>query len=323
MRILGSFFILCIACFSHTYAQAPLLSDSDNKVNELPFTTKELFVKTDDAQIFCRVIGNGNPIVVIHGGPGLTQDYLLPQMAKLAKNNRVIFYDQRGCGQSSGEINADSIRIETFMNDLESIRKAFGYSKITILGHSWGGFLAMEYAIEHPESVQNLILLNSCPASSEEYNLFLQEYMKRLAPFQDELNSITESDKFVEGDPATIEKYFRIIFRTYCYDPIKANYLDLRMSPKAFIDGTKVSKIFNQNILTKPFSLHEQLKKIQIPTLIIHGDFDVAPYAGAQKIHESIDNSKYILIKNCGHFPFVESPDEFFEALGRFLDKNQ
>lgn len=104
----------------------------------------KIFIKTNDAQIFCRVFGKGEPIIVVHGGPGLSQDYLLPQMAKLAQTNLVIFYDQRGCGLSTGAINEDSIQIKTFVDDLEAIRKSFGYKKVTVLGHSWGGFLAMD-----------------------------------------------------------------------------------------------------------------------------------------------------------------------------------
>ena len=87
------------------------------------------------------------------------------------------------------------------------------------------------------------------------------------------------------------------------------------MSQKACINGEKVEEIFMQNLFVKPFNLHDQLKKVRIPTLIIHGDADIIPPATAQKIHESIAGSKYILIKNCGHFPHVETPDELFKDL--------
>lgn len=86
----------------------------------------------------------------------------------------MIFYDQRCCGQSTGEINASTINIETFVEDLDRIRQELGYKKISILGHSWGGFLAMNYATSHSENVDRLILSNSLPASSEEYTLFSQ-----------------------------------------------------------------------------------------------------------------------------------------------------
>ncbi|MBI5346683.1 MAG: alpha/beta fold hydrolase [Chlamydiae bacterium] len=320
MKIFSLFFLIFTICFSLGFSQDQICSGSSTETKALP-NSKEVFVKANGAKIFCRVIGKGNPILVIHGGPGLSQDYLLPQMARLGKNNLVIFYDQRGCGLSTGEINADSIRIETFRDDIEAIKKAFGYEKITVLGHSWGCFLAMKYATSHPESIDKLILLSSSPASSEEFSLFTKEFERRMAPYQDKLNAIKKTLEFSKRDPTTVANYYRIMFRKYCYDPQKANLLNLCMSQRATINGLKVSDIFEQSLFSKPYNLHAQLKKINISTLIIHGDYDPIPYVTAQNIHESIHNSKYILIKNCGHFPFIETPDELFKDLNDFLHK--
>ncbi len=113
----------------------------------------ELFIDSEGSTIFCRTIGKGKPLIVIHGGPGSGQDYLLPQFYDLAKNNFVIFYDQRGAGRSTGEINEDSMAISVFVKDLEVLRKAFNFDRVSLLGHSWGGFVAMHYAIEHPGGV--------------------------------------------------------------------------------------------------------------------------------------------------------------------------
>ena len=280
---------------------------------------KKLFITTDKSQLFCKTFGKGEPIIVIHGGPGLSHDYLLPQMAKLAETNLVIFYDQRGCGLSTGEINAESIQIESFVDDLEAIRKYFGYEKISILGHSWGGFLAMKYAIAHPEFVNKLILLNSAPASFDEYSLFLQEAGRRMESYRNEIKWIIETPEFVKGEESTTQKYYQTIFGRYFYDPEKVKLLNLQMKPSAFLNGSKVYGIFSQNLLGKPFNLHEQLKKLDITTLIIHGDSDPVPPCTAQKLHESIQGSKYHIIKNCGHFPYVETPDELFLHLNNFL----
>lgn len=78
----------------------------------------EYFIAVENGKLFLRTIGKGKPLIVLHGGPGLTQDYLLPQLYRLAKNNFVIFYDQRGCGQSTGEINANTINIELMIQRL-------------------------------------------------------------------------------------------------------------------------------------------------------------------------------------------------------------
>lgn len=279
----------------------------------------EIFIESNGSKLFCRCVGKGKPLVVIHGGLGLTQDYLLPQLYSLADNNFVIFYDQRGCGRSIGEINQETINIFHLVNDLECIRRAFNFDKISILGHSWGGFLAMHYAIGHPQFVEKLILSNSLPACSEGRSLFLEEYKNRTAPYQEELSAISSSSEFQVGDPKTIERYYRIIFRTYCYQPEKAELLNLQMTPIASVNGAKIFQLLWKSVFENSYDLHASLKTLRIPTLVIHGDADPIPAITAQKIHESIPESKYVLLKQCGHFPYVEQREEYFNHLRKFL----
>ncbi len=280
---------------------------------------KEIVVKTKDAQLFCRVFGQGDPILIIHGGPGLSQDYLLPQMTELAKNNLLIFYDQRGCGHSTGEITSDTMQLQTFVNDLETIRQFFKYDQVTVLGHSWGAFLAMNYAIAYPKGVHKLILLNAHPPSFEEYGLFEQEIMKRLNPCLDEFIAVRESPEFAQGDPIALKKYCKILFEKYFYHPANAQLLNLSFDPETSKNGSKVSELFTQNLFLKPHNIHDQLKQLKVPTLIIHGDSDPIPLSIAQRLHEDIKGSQYFLLKHCGHFPYVETPDEFFQHLNAFL----
>lgn len=281
---------------------------------------KETVIQVQDAKLFCRTIGKGQPLIVIHGGPGLSQDYLLPQMYKHAENHFVIFYDQRGCGQSTGEISPETMTLKMFIDDLESIRKEFKLDKISILGHSWGGFLAMEYAISHPERVEKLILSNTIPASSEEFSLFVQEWIKRTTPFQKELEEIHHTQGFLDGDPNVMEHLHRLIFRTYVYQPEKAELLSLRMTKTASVNGAKVYENIRKNVFEKPFNLHSSLKTLHVPTLVIHGDHDIVPSITAQKIHESIPHSEFVLMHNCGHFPYVEDPVIYFHHLKKFLE---
>lgn len=280
---------------------------------------KELFVEVPNEKLYCHVMGQGNPLIVIHGGPGLTQDYLLPQMSKLAENHLVIFYDQRACGRSTGNITRDDMQISTFVSDLEHIRKFFGLRQISLLGHSWGGFVAFQYAIAHPEKVNKLIISNSMPASSEEFLLFIDEYFKRIAPYQEEIKDLQESPQFLAGDSDAFEKYLRLSFRTYCFDPEKADLLNLAMPDKAGLRFLQVYNVVRQNVFIKPFNFHDALKKLQMPTLVIHGDFDPVPVSTAENLHKSIPNSKFILMKQCGHFPYVEKPQEYFDHLEEFL----
>lgn len=296
------------------YSQIPIPRDN------LP-NIREIYIDSKDTKLFCRILGEGKPLIIIHGGPGLTQDYLLPQMYQLANDYFVIFYDQRGCGKSIGKINENTINMDTFINDIEAIRQALHLNKISVLGHSWGGFLAMSYAITHPEHVDKLILANSMPASSEGFCSFVNEWMRRTAPYSEAMDEIKNTPEFKDGNSELIERYYRIIFRTYCYLPENVDKLNLKMSPQASINGGKVYEILRQNVFDKPFDLHAQLRNLTIPTLVIHGDFDPISPVTAQIIHENIKNSKYVLMKDCGHFPYVEKPEEFFNEIKQFLNE--
>lgn len=280
---------------------------------------QEVTIQAEGAQLFCRAIGAGNPLIVIHGGPGMSQDYLLPQMAKLADTNFVIFYDQRSCGRSTGEITPESMQMNVFLDDIEAIRSHFGFKKVSILGHSWGGFIAMQYAIAHPESVDKLILSNSVPATSDGFSQFIKEWFHRTASIQNELAELHSLKAFQEGDPDCKQRYFRLMFHTYCFLPEKADLLQLGMAPQAYVNGEKVNEAMRQNVLMKVFDLRDSLKKLRMKTLVIHGDFDPVPAETAKTIHENIPGSQYVLMKNCGHFPYVEDPDVYFTVLNGFL----
>jgi proline iminopeptidase len=280
---------------------------------------REGVVDTDGAQLFYRTAGNGKPLVVLHGGIGLSQDYLLPYMLKLADNFCVILYDQRACGASTGEINLNTMTIETFVKDLDAIREALHCEKISILGHSWGGFVAMEYAIAHPNHVEKLIVSNSMPASSDDMNLFAQEWKRRIAPYQADLDALKALQEFAMGEPDVVERYFRTLFRPCFFRPENVSCLNLRMTPIAAIHSVQVDECFQKTLFNKPFDLHSSLKKLQLPTLVIHGDSDQIPPITAESIHRSIPHSRYVLLEHCGHFPYIEDSQRYFELIDTFL----
>lgn len=304
------FTLLAVLYCSYIPAQPPTVTLENSQ---------EVIVSANNAKLFCRTIGKGSPLIVIHGGPGLSQDYLLPQLNALAANHFVIFYDQRACGRSTGNISPETINMATYLNDIEAVRKHFNLDKVSILGHSWGGFLGMQYAIAYPGSIEKLILSNSMSASSDEYYIFVMEWLRRVAPFQNEINKLKNAPEFLAGDPDINEQYNRIIFRTYCYLPEKADLLNIKLSKTAILNGEKVREYMRKEIFEKCFDLYPALKKLKVPTLIIHGDADPILSSAAENIHLSIPGSKYILMEHCGHFPYVEVPETYFKHINDFL----
>jgi proline iminopeptidase len=135
-------------------------------------------------------------------------------MDRLADSFRLIYYDHRGRGRSGEGVQAEDVGIRSDVEDLESIRRRFDLDSFAVLGHSWGGILAMEYAISHPDHVSNLILMNTAPASHHDLLRF-REHLGRIRPARDieRMESIRSTDRYQDGDLDAEAEYYRIHFR--------------------------------------------------------------------------------------------------------------
>ncbi len=273
------------------------------------------YKSVNGTKLFYRVVGEGKPCVVIHGGPGLSHDYLVPYLQPFCS---LIFYDQRSSGRS--EATLEGLDLATFVRDLEALRIALGHEKIAILGHSWGTILAVAYAMEFPDTVDQLMLISSIPLASEEYPALLQERALRLAPHMSEVKMIQSSSKYSVKDPELMHRYDRLILGTFCAEHKSIYNIDFRRSPEARANGEKVLEAFKYGFFAKPFNLYENLSKICCKTWILHGTEDPHPLTAAEKIHALIHGSHLCILENCGHFPFAERPSAFNAQLKSSLE---
>jgi len=267
--------------------------------------------------LYTKTIGNGRPIIVLHGGPGLDHSYLLPQMGKLSDNYKLIFYDQRASGRSTGNIDTASITIHQFVDDLEGLRKALMLEKMDLFGHSWGGFLAMEYAIAYPQRVNSIVLACPMGADSNWVLPFLQARTVRTTHEDTvSLARLFATQEFAEQDPKIIAEYIRLLYKAYFYNRSLADSLTITFTQRTASDIFPIFTIFFRQL--QRYDIRPQIAVLTCPTLIIHGDYDPILPQYAEDIHTSIKGSQYVLLKNCGHFPFVESPEIFFKACMDF-----
>lgn len=280
-------------------------------------------IQANGIRLFTQSIGTKDPaIIVLHGGPGLGHDYFLPQFEALAEHARVIFYDQRSAGRSSGELTEKVMNLETFAKDLEAIRKAYGLDSFFLVGHSWGSLVALQYAAEYPENLAGVVFVSSAALCSEETIFCYKELMsKRMAPYQKEIDAIQRSPKYAQRDPATLEQFCRLYYRPYVYNPEHVNNITLFFTPEStqkYLNSVEVSqKHFWQN-----YNVTNLLHRIICPVLAIHGDADPWYCKTAETIYETIEQAELITLENCGHLPFVEQPEAFFSALTDFIKKH-
>lgn len=278
---------------------------------------EEGFKEVNGTRLYYRSKGSGEPIVVLHGGPGFDHQQFLPFIDGLADKYQVILYDQRGTGLSAGPVDADSITIENFIEDIEGIRKAFQIEKLNLLGHSWGGILALHYAIRHPERLKSLILASTA-ASVDCFEQMQANIAKRRSVQDSELiESIAKSEAFTAGDPQTIEKFWRVYFRAYFVDPSLSDKMNLTFTENTIKHSNAVAGFILKSV--GAFDLHDDLKVIKCPTLILHGDSDPMPAEYARKIHSSIKGSKLVILEKSGHWIFVDAEEEFRANIDKFL----
>ncbi len=270
-------------------------------------------------QLYYKILGNGEPIVVLHGGPGLNHTYFLPQMAQLAQDYRLIFFDQRLSGLSSGDVDSTAISMQHFVEDVEGIRKTFQLGKMNLMAHSWGGVLAMWYAIEYPENLRSVILVNTNAASSE-LALQAQRILGKRFTREDSLKraQIMQSQAFKNQEPQAFAELFRVNFRTVFYNRALADSLTLKLQPNFAANSSKLQYLLKD---LANYDLQAELAKITCPTLLVHGDHDATPLDAIKKIHKHIHDSRLLVLKNCGHFPFIEIPEMFFNHVKTFIDE--
>ncbi len=278
---------------------------------------EEGFLEVNGTSLFFKTMGSGEPLVVLHGGPGFDHRQFLPYIWELAEQHKVILYDQRGTGLSSGPVNAESISIDTFIADIEAVREAFGIEKMNLLGHSWGGILAMHYGIRHPDNLRSLVLASTA-ASHESFDEMRARYQAdRLPEDAALLEEIYSSDDYQAGDPQAVERFWRVFFKPYFADQSLVSKMDLTFTENTIQHSNTVAGLMLHSV--GEFDLHDDLQAIHCPTLIIHGEADPMPVEYAERIHESMFGSELVTVEGSGHWLFVDGTEAFTSSILEFL----
>ena len=151
-------------------------------------------------------------MVVLHGGPSFDLNYLLPEMDRLADSFRLVYYSQRGRGLSADGVDPKDVTMDSEVEDLEMLRKRLNLDTVALIGHSWGGFLAMCYAVGHPDRISHLILLNTAPASHADWQLLHAHFDQNRPPADNEiLQRLRDDEAYHRGNLKAEEEYYRAL----------------------------------------------------------------------------------------------------------------
>ncbi|WP_373599141.1 alpha/beta fold hydrolase [Paraclostridium bifermentans] len=278
------------------------------------------YIVDDYGKIFYRVVGEGKPILFIHGGPGLTHDYFIPYLLDLEKsNNKLIFFDQRGNGLSSYLVNDEHINISQFTQDIETLRKKLSIEKMVLLGHSMGTFFALDYAKKFPQNVDKLILSNATPMDLDNFKKMNNNIIENTSQYSEQLNEISNSLEFKNYDSESLKKYLMLLN--------KASFFDERLVCNLFENVTITKEFMNNFQFINNRILNQYLNQISnykiddimIPTLILNTEYDFIPIESSEYIKNRIMNCTVKTIYNSGHYPFIEKTKEFISEINQFV----
>ena len=278
------------------------------------------FTSTTPVPLYWAEYGppNATPLLVLHGGPGALHDYLLPQMLALADAYRLIFYDQRGGGRSK-TADRSAVTWQTQVSDLDAVIRELSLDPATLVGYSWGGLLAMLFAIESAAGrttthVARLVLLDPAPVNRGYRRQFEAEFARRqnsetVAKLREDLaaSGLRESDS-----DAFRQRSFELSVAGYFADPSAAHDLT-PFRVMARIQDSVWDSLGDYD-LTRP----GQLDSVTVPALVVHGRRDPIPLASSEAIARAL-RAPLVSIDGAGHVPYVERPAEMFAAIRSFL----
>jgi proline iminopeptidase len=292
---------------------------------------QESRIPVGKTSLYSREIGRGQPIIVLHGGPDFDHCYLLPDLDRLADAFRLIYYDQRGRGRSADQVLPEEVTLTSEIDDLDKVRQHFHLESPALLGHSWGTVLALEYALRHPERVSYMILMNPAPASGRDLALFRKAYLQKLGAEMDRQREIVASAAYKEGDPEAVAARYRIHFKPALKR--SEDYEKLMATMKAgFISQGKAGivkaravedRLMRDTWQVDGYDLLPKLQTLSIPTLVISGDHDFIPKEIAPHIARAIPNAQLVMLRNCGHFTYLECPGDVRKALNDFFRRTR
>jgi len=277
------------------------------------------YLQIDNQELFTKKIGSGDPVLFLHGGPGLFHDYLVQLFKQLSSNHELIFFDQRGSGASSALNPNREICINDFVADIESLRQALNFSTITLIGHSWGGLLAVLYANEFGENLKSMILIDPAPGNSSFDKVGRNTMQNRLTvDDKEEIYSIMQTNPFEKSDMDGINRFVQINEKPRYFDQSYGSKNKPAFTFDSLAKLQIVSGLLNEEL--DDYDIYQRIQGLDTKTLVIHGDYDPIPVKSSRKYSEMIAGSRFLLLNDCGHFPFIEKKEETLSNIVDFLN---
>ncbi len=328
--LLSAIAIIAVAC-------NPISNQKSTPKNSTKANLKieEGFVDANGVLIYYKTLGQGQPLLILHGGPGASHDYFLPYLLPLARTNRLIFIDERGSGQSQKLEDPSGYTVENMVEDVEAVRQVLDLGKISLLGHSFGGVLAQAYALKYPENLSHLILCSTFHSTSKMNEVFVKIKENMTPELRDRIDKMEKEGLYGHGKDyeknrytpdymtaAWGEGYFQYLYQNHPdanYDPVANGTMSWDLYREMW--GSHGEFVIDGNLKSAEYA--DRLSKITVPTLITVGDHDECAPSLSEEMHQEIKGSKLVIFPESGHMTFVDQPNLFISTVNEFLNPSK
>lgn len=288
---------------------------------------EEGYIPVEDGyKVWYRSVGgNGDkdeqiPLLLLHGGPGALHDYLENLQALATETRRVIFYDQLGCGRSDQPDEPERWRIPRFVDEVGMVRRALRLERVHILGQSWGGMLAIEYALTQPEGLVSLILSNTLSSMP----LWIAEANRLRAELPSDVQAtLTRHEEAGTTDSEEYEQAMTVFYDRHVIriQPMP-DFVQRSFSGMGQVYHTMNGPSeFHVIGVIKDWDRTDRLGEIHVPTLIISGRYDESTPTINEVLQRGIPGSEWVVLENSSHLAHVEEPELYMETVRNFLSR--
>lgn len=282
-------------------------------------------IAVDGYNVVAYQFGDGDETVLcLNGGPGLPCDFLREAHSCLKQHGyRVIAFDQLGTGKSDRPDDASLWTIARYVREVETVRQALGLGKVHLLGHSWGGWLAIEVALHHPGAIRSLILENTVadmPHLVQELNRLRGALGPETVAMMQRYEALGWLEHPAYQAAITLLNYRHVCRLDVWPEPVKRSLEDWNMGPYITMQGPN-EFLYTGNL--KAWNRSAELGSIRLPCLITSGQHDELTPACALKMKQGLANAEIAIFANSSHMPFYEEPQAYYPVLLDFLARQR
>ncbi len=260
------------------------------------------------------------PVLCLHGGPGGAHDYLEPLFGLAETGRRTVLYDQIGCGRSATPPGALAWTVELFVEEVDVVRGALGLERVHVFGNSWGGMLALEYALTRPEGLASLALASS-PASIPQW---VEETGRLRAQLPADVQRTLDRHEAAGTihDPEYVEACMVFYRRHVCRVDPWPDYVSRTFEQIGEVYETMNGPSeFHVVGTLREWSVVDRLGEIGVPALVVTGEHDEATAAINRTVSEGIPNAESVVLPGCSHMAHVEDTEGYLALLDRFFSR--